>query len=566
MKLFLKGLVLLFLVVALSVGCKKKEETVTTTDTASTFNDQGSTKINNSVVSLPKSLQATTAAAARVGKLLASDPQYAQSSGMEGIYSGITNYVSLAEAMKDLVKLLVSNIVKSPLLASANVGQEILIPDDPADPNAPKKVKVEKPATGYDWKVNLYDSAAAVTPYLVIQFSLTTDSAKGIMRWKFSEEDSRLTAAGITGVSVGRSVEVVFDGTATSKGLEVKVVQDLAALRTYAEANWSTLTAAQKTAIDLGQPDKVFLNASFDGTYFTIYGTSYHPGWSLQDKLNGNSNFWGTGRTMYSFKAMSKEGTTSIAKLYLALPTEDLTDTTNMWTNDSVGKLFGQAMTNQFNKYINPFFDATANNASSAGTIEVEKQNGAFMLKYMFGTEMLPGVTALTKFTGSFTQAQYDAAKTFWTGNTGMSSFFGTDLATFQSGFTAATSTSSPSKESYYFAIMSPVTVASVTTAGGITEAQLRDFINNSNTDTNAASLKATYASVTSLVNPAFYNQTSGFLGTLDTSTDTFYKWSGTSLAASTDQSSITDMKAFDLSKINPYVPADVKAAILLVE
>jgi len=246
----------------------------------------------------------------------------------------------------------------------------------------------------------------------------------------------------------------------------------------------------------------VFINAAFDGTYFTIYGTSYHPGWPTEATLKGEGNFFGTGRNMYSFKAMSQEGSKSVAKLYLALPLETATSTTGMWTNDSVGTLFGAAMVNNFNdNFIGPYLDNVGYNSdmnSGAGdTVANEQTQGNAILEWMFG--------------------------------------------------------------------VGAPEIATVQGAGGLTLAQLKAFINNG-TSNGADQWKADFQTVTSLINPAFYDETVGFVGTLEESSNTFYKMTNGQLVETSNQSSISAMTGFDLSGIQIYTPAEVKAATIIVE
>ena len=285
--------------VAFSVSCKKDEEdTVTSGDAeaSSTFTEANSQVVADSIISMPQSLLPPSSS----GKIV--DPVKSPSlngGGMAGIYSGVTQYISFAESMKNMVKELMGHIIKSPLLHTATLGEKLIIPDDASDPNAPKGVMVEKPATGdYKWKVSLYMTAESLTPEMIIRFNMEGAGAKGRLLWKMTEADEEAANKGFAGIVRTSTVDVTFDGTGANKTLEVKFVQDLSSLFAYATANWANLDATERENLDLGQPTKVFLNAVSDGTTYTIYGTSYHEGWAMEQELGGKGGMFGEGRNM----------------------------------------------------------------------------------------------------------------------------------------------------------------------------------------------------------------------------------------------------------------------------
>lgn len=304
-------------------------------------------KFDNSIIDLPDSLAGSQQA--RTGMVKADS-----GGGMEGIYSGIRHYIALVEMFKEFAKELMVNIAQSGMIESAVKGQEYDISDS-SDPESPQRLVLEDDDSGiYEYKLSLYFTDSGTTPEMIVRFTIADSAAKGRILWEMTEEESDLTEVGITGVNITRQLDLTFDGTTSTKTLEVKLIQDLSELVTYAESagTWASLTDAQKDALDLGQPSKVFCNASYDGSEFTIYGTSYHPGWATEATLNGDDSMWGTDRSMYMFKAKAIEGNTEGAKLYLALPLETTSDITNVWTEDSVGNIFTDMMLDQLNNYI----------------------------------------------------------------------------------------------------------------------------------------------------------------------------------------------------------------------
>ena len=311
------------------------------------FNSDTSTRIDNSIITLPESLSSQPGS---------KDVRMTRSGGeMTGIFEGIRQYVGMAEMLKNFLKEVMTNILSSPALKYAPMNEVITIPSDATDTNGPKKIKIERPqGESYAWKISLYFSENSTAPEMIVRFTIEGEGAKGRMLFNITEEDETISAAGISGIDLGRYLDITFDGTTATKTMEIKFIQDLSEITAYAAANWGTLTTAQKSALDLGQPSKVFLNAGYDGTEYTIYGTSYHPGWSTQASLTGDGDgMWGdNGRSMYMFKAKAIEGSVDGAKLYLELSLETDSDASNVWTDDSVGNVFTAMMLASLNAYI----------------------------------------------------------------------------------------------------------------------------------------------------------------------------------------------------------------------
>ena len=81
------------------------------------------------------------------------------------------------------------------------------------------------------------------------------------------------------------------------------------------------------------------------------------------------------------------------------------------------------------------------------------------------------------------------------------------------------------------------------------------------------------YKSIKSIINPAFFNEAQGFLGTLDETNDIFYMYTYQSpnwlLVENSDQSSISGLKSnalLDLTGITMYVPTAVVNATIVVQ
>ena len=99
-----------------------------------------------------------------------------------------------------------------------------------------------------------------------------------------------------------------------------------------------------------------------------------------------------------------------------------------------------------------------------------------------------------------------------------------------------------------------------------LTKAELESFINSSPADSDAQDFQGQYNTIKYMINPAYYNEESGFLGTYDETNDIFYSYSNYSMAVGSKPAAFTTIHAFDLSEINPYVPADVVSATVTVE
>ncbi|MBF0349756.1 MAG: hypothetical protein HQM11_01935 [SAR324 cluster bacterium] len=566
----LKSIVLVVAWAFIMPGCQPEEEEKTTTTSTQqkqvqeTFTQNTSIVLTNSIIDLPDSLTASSSSS----RVIFAERR--EDGGIAGIYSGITHYVSMAEQIKDFVKEIMTGIVAHDVLQNVAPGELVDVPKDSSDPDAPTQIMVEQ-LTGetYEWKVSLYFNDVTTQPGMIARFTIIGESAKGRILWTNTEESEELVSAGITGVSITRSIDVTFDATAATKTMEVKLVQDLTQLRTYAETNWASLSSTQKSAMDLGQPDKVFVMVTYDGTEFVINGTSWHPGWAIEASLNNENSFWGEGRSMYVFKAKAIEATTEGAKLYLALPVETTTDVSNIFTTDSVSAVFGNLMLSQVNTQIAKRLDEV-DDADIKGTAAAEKQEGFYMYYWMLGSG-LP-VDALAVHGNTFTQAEVTAAAAFWSGSTGISALYSTDYnrdgtVDYHDFNTVFGTLGTILKTTYYYMTMAPVAVRKFNAGTQLTLADLESFIKADASDDNSKqSFQSAYNSIKYMINPAYYRDGTGFLGTYDETNSIFYKYVNNTLSASSDESSISDLKSLDLSSIIPYVPADVVRAAIKIE
>jgi hypothetical protein len=334
---------------------------------------------------------------------------------------------------------------------------------------------------------------------------------------KDGDDAEVFAAAAITGINVARTVSLVFDGTTETKTLEVKLVQDLTSIFTYAEAHWTALSETVKSALDLGQPGKVFVNASYSGSVYTIYGTSYHPGWAKESALKGESSMWGSNdRNMYMFKVKASGGTDGGAKMAIALPLATESDVSNVWTKDSLATIFSGMMLNNLNtmlaKRADDVDDADTDGSNGSNqSLEQEKMGGAYMMRWFLNNSELN-----TKFT-------YDAINSWLVTHRGADAYV-------------------------------------------LSAAELKNFIDSDSTDANAVQVKNAYSSIKYMINPAFYDEEDGFIGTYDEVSDVFYNYTNGTMTEGAKPASFSTLNAFDLSTITPYVPADVVAATLTVK
>jgi len=354
------SLLLLPFVILVLGGCQSTEEDVSFSignqEVATTFTAANSSKIQSSIFDLPGSITTNPTSTGNMMNM-AGEPNYSNggSNDMSGIFSGVTNYVSTAEMFKDFVKQLMANIVGSGLLQNAEL-DTIYDISEAGDNDGPQGVMIQKPTgEAYEWKVSLYFDAspdANDDPGMIARFTLSGDGARGRILWETTEVDEDLAAVNIN-LNVTRYIDITFDGTSDTKSLELKYVGDLSNFITYAQANWDTMSAAVKDALDIGQPGKVFLTAQYDSVAgeYTLYATSYHPGWAVEASLDVQDPFWGSGRSMYMFKVKAIEGSVNGAKLFLALPLETTTTTDKVWTDDALGALYTSVLVDQVNGY-----------------------------------------------------------------------------------------------------------------------------------------------------------------------------------------------------------------------
>jgi hypothetical protein len=586
-------IVLVSLTVAIlsgQAGCKSEEDenriitNSATTDTgtaeiATTFTDSGSQALSASIIDLPSSLQVSGSSQSIGNRSYAESGDASDDSdsggSFVGIYSGIRHYIGMAEMMKDFLKEFMTEIVKSDLMQTATLNTEISIPAVNQDEGGPKKFKIEQP-TGetYKWKLSLYFSDEATSPDMIIRFDITDDTARGRLLGIMTETDEDLVSADITALSISRYVDVTFDGTSNNKTLDVKMVQDLSAYEEYARSNWSTLTDAQKSALDLGQPAKVLVSASkdVDTGVFTIYGTSYHSGWSVQSTLEGEDMMWGEGRTMYMFKAKADE-TAQGAKLYLSIPLESRTDASaDVWEEDDISSLFTDMMLNQVNSMLarlsDNIDDPDTDGEDGANASVAEEQRTADMIFAFF---IYPPLTE----PHTYTQAEYDAAKAYYASDQSIRELFENlpTLASFNQ-YILTLDLDGPEKEgvTYQQGIWFIMNVAQADaradSAGShaLTQEELAAFVAR-DAVSQTEGFKRQYESISYLINPAFYSDTSGFLGTWDAATDVFYAYDATADTLSVgDKSMIADLKDLDLSNITSHIPSEVKAAAITIE
>lgn len=458
---------------------------------------------------------------------------------MTGIYGGIRQYVGLADNLTDFVKQLMVNVIESDVL-NAPLDQEIVVADS-TDDYGPYKVMVEKPTgTEYEWKLSTYFSANSTSPEMIIRFTIAGNTAKGRILWVRPEADENFSTLTIT-----RKIDVTFDNTTTPHSLEIKMIQDLTEIYSYATTNWSTLTDTQKNNLDIGQPAKVFVKALFDTTSeeFTIYGTSYHPGWQTQSTLGSDPMPWSSNRNMYVFKTKAKDFNGSDgAKLYLALPVYNETDITDIWTNDSISAIFTDSMVSSLNSML-----AADTNSKSIMPWFVR-----------------PSVTMPEMTTDSITEAIYNSAASYYA-DTQLSQLFSANYTTFIAFYDAFTGNENITKEEVfeYTIVGAYIEDNSITT---VTSEMLEAFIDSTDTPTNADSLKTQYSAIKYMINPALFDSVQGFLGTYDESNDIYYEYSAGQVAAATPSATVTNLINLDLSGITPYIPNDVYTATITVE
>lgn len=301
------------------------------------------------------------------------------------IYQGIRCYVSIAEEIKNGVRELI--IAIGDVLPYLPVGKEFVVTDP--KPEDPVKVLLEKPeGEAYQWKLSFYFYETG-GPEMVVRFTFEGQGAKGRLVWIMVEEDEELAEIGIH-ENVDHAIDVVFDGTASVRTLEVKYQQDLSGILAIGQAGTlDGYTRKQRERV-LGQPDRIFLNTILDGEAgeYTIYGTSHHPGWAILDH-----EIFGDERNMYLFKAKAKADAGQEAKLYLSLPLETRDDNTGVWEDDSVGVVITDFLWGRVNTILAKLSDGVDDPVENPddpedpfiGDVAAEQQLADFIIYWITG-------------------------------------------------------------------------------------------------------------------------------------------------------------------------------------
>jgi hypothetical protein len=452
------------------------------------FSAEAGSLLTGALISLPESLVVSgVSAKPSTGEPAHSVERRVASLGdPTGLYDGIRDYIGMADEMKKEVASVMEEVV--PLFASATVGEEFLLENNQDAPSKPKRALIEE-GIDYDWKVGLYYTADSAAPELIIRFSLGCDGAKGRLLWSKSEPNGLLEKIGYT-AEVPVSIDVTFDGLSTAKTAEIKFIQDLSGFGAAIEADPDSYYPSF-SHFDI--PEKVFLNTVFDNEEFTVYGTSYHPGWVKDSSINGNDILWGDPlRTMYMFKSKASVADGG-AKMSIALPKETAMDTLTVWTDDSLSAVYGQLVVDKLNTMVNGFADGSIAGNFLADALMI------WITDDLFATH----ADTITE----------------------------TDMISFISRDTASA------------------------------DASLQFVLGSSQEEA---------LSVLYMINPAFYDDTLGFLGTYDKTKSAYYAFNGTDLVESANTvlaGRIDTLNAnLDLSGIPSYIPAEVVSASITVE
>lgn len=578
LNLLLSLFIALFLVSL--AGCKSDTEEEEAAPAATEENSDGFTPsaeavtLTSSIIDLPDSISQTSDSTttgvtlSSMSSIVASSVELAAGDGggdggMAGIYGGIPAYVGMTEMFVGMLKDVLSHIIGQPFLEQATRDTIIAITDAEAD--GPTGFMIEEPVgvTGeaYEKKISLYFSEAVdgvwPSPGLIIRYSLEGEGAKGRLLLQMQETET-IQTANTYDFSITRGIDITFDGTTATKNLQMRLVQDLSNLFYTTTSNYIA-DPAILTASDIGQPAKVFVDATHDGLEFSISGTSYHPGWKIESELKGDDPFWGEAeRTMYMFKAKAIESPVNGAQVYLALPLETATSNVGVWTDDAIGTIFSNMMLNNLNTYI----DTLANSA-----VATDNRQADWTMVWITQGSIL--AQTLAEHGPTFTQAEYDAATTYWSDSDFSNLFASLTVDEFNTWFQALDEildTDNDIKQSQMYLVMMLPTVATSGHGYSVSQTELNDFVTAADTgDDNTENFKAQYKSISSMTNPAFFSEADGFLGTLN-GTD-FYNYLDGALTEGDTPSIVTNyLNVLDLSSIDPYVPADVVSATITVE
>jgi hypothetical protein len=289
--------------------------------------------------------------------------------------------------MREVATQIVIPIIANPALAFAPKGSRQAI-DNPEDLNT--HYQLDENQNGYRWKLQLFinNEEQANT---VIYISFNDDGVEGKIVSNIENEQyqNKLSALPQSeNLAKPSKLEVHFGGNTNEQYFEIKLTQDMQEVYAYATQNWDFLTNTEKELLDITQPQNVLLDATLQHGIYSIVGSSYNLGWTLENTLDNQENPFGDeNRNIYSFKAkatLNTEFEGDGSKLALAIPKNSATSVD--WEGDSIGGIFNTLYLNQINtqfenadedtlNFLNNIIDLDSDGEISSSELTIFVQN-----------------------------------------------------------------------------------------------------------------------------------------------------------------------------------------------
>lgn len=569
--LLLKNFLALNLILILIVGCGGSSGGSQSSQ-AKDFNKSTLLPaLKNSVLTIPENIQLVAESSS--GKKLKNSKQnkdLANNGLGENIYGSITSTIKHSETIKNNILAFLEFIFEEKGLDTVEIGT--LIETEQGTITAYKLEDL----TGvegetYRWKLSLYFFFRSEAE-IICRFTFINGKMKGQMLQSFDENFKMTVGSFSHTIYKYFYYDIKFDGTSSPQKLDVDYVVDLSQVIRFAEQYWFQLTDEEFDSLELSQTGKSSIRVQFDGIEYGISGTNYAPGANTESLLRRQVKIFGDDRSTYSFRAKSITGAVDGAKMEVALPLDELEDVSTIWETDSFAQLFEEEVLGFLREYINQLIDDTddefINNSDYLGTAilnsvnfdgtPLEEQRIGFNVLYYYLKNEI-AIPSLATHGNVISETEFDAAVAFW-GSSTFTDFSITSLTELNAFLESTDITiTSSNKEEVYYQVMAPVIIDYYQTNPiGITISQVETVLEEIN-DINSLAFKSLIETNKLIVNPAFFEKETGFLGTYDGTNFNVYDWFKDSLSVGEKPTNFDTLNALDLTDLDALIPKTIK-------
>ncbi|MDA3851917.1 MAG: hypothetical protein PF447_11690 [Spirochaetaceae bacterium] len=326
--------------------------------------------LEDNILDIPQSLLPGSSLVTSYSRAAIQEDHYA------GLYNLIPEYIGSAENIRSMVEDIVTSLIENKEWIDV-VDKDTRLDADGGSDFAQYSVEELDAGGDYDVRINLFESAEDSSPSFVIDYYMDPVSLDTRGRIVLTEDGFFEGTSTVDSLAKRLTAEILFDGISDTKSLEVNYFESLGAVDTddnttligYARGLDSSANETELLNLDLGQPERMSISVTFDGSYYRVSGYSYHPGIEVMQE-KGMDSFYemfnpgdeGT-RHSYLFKAMvsvDNSGEEQGAKLYLSFPEDIESDVTRVWTEDALGGFYTDFLTQRVNEYmLDPDEDGT---------------------------------------------------------------------------------------------------------------------------------------------------------------------------------------------------------------